>query len=87
MIKTSKLQNKELRSRMQELSGISESTVCWTTPSKYDADKSKKPLKHTIYDEPINDMGEDEELDLDEILFELELQSILDEMGYYNDDE
>lgn len=32
-------------------------------------------------------MGEDEGLDLDEILFELELQSILDEMGYYNDDE
>ena len=87
MIKTSKLQNNDLRKRMQELSGISESVVSMTTPSKLHDRQAKKGHRHTIYDDPTNDMGEDEELNLDEILFELELQSILDEMGYYNDDE
>ena len=82
MIKTSKLQNKELRDRMQELSGISESVVSMTTPSKLHDRQAKKGHRHTIYDEPINVMEDEEQLSIEEILFELELQNILDEMGY-----
>ena len=32
-------------------------------------------------------MEDEEELNIEEILFDLELQSILEEMGYYEDDE
>ena len=34
-----------------------------------------------------NDMEDEDLIDLEELLFELELQSVLEEMGYYDDDE
>ena len=87
MVKTHELKNQELKERMKRLSGLNESVVSQAMPSKYHDRQTKFKSGQVQLDDLTNDMEDEEELDIEEILFELELQSILEEMGYYEDDE
>lgn len=84
------------RLRMMELSGIPitereknkiNEVVSMVEPSKYH--NRMKPITSTL--KSLEDMDDEEELDLDELIDELEddimLDEILEEMGYYDDDE
>ena len=84
------------RLRMMELSGIPiterekkkiNEVVSMVEPSKYH--NRMKPITSTL--KSLEDMDDEEELDLDELIDELEddimLDEILEEMGYYDDEE
>ena len=84
------------RLRMMELSGIPiterekkkiNEVVSMVEPSKYH--NRMKPISSTL--KSLEDMDDEEELDLDELIDELEddimLDEILEEMGYYDDEE
>ena len=84
------------RLRMMELSGIPiterekkkiNEVVSMVEPSKYH--NRMKPITSTL--KSLEDMDDEEELDLDELIDELEddimLDEILEEMGYYYDEE
>ena len=87
MVKTHELKNQELKERMKRLSGLNESVVSQAMPSKYHDRQTKFKSGQVQLDDLTNDMEDEEMVDLEELLFELELQSILEEMGYYEDDE
>ena len=87
MVKTHELKNQELKERMKRLSGLNESVVSQAMPSKYHDRQTKFKSRQVQLDDPTNDMEDEDLIDLEELLFELELQSILEEMGYYDDDE
>ena len=86
MIRTSELKNELLVERMKKLSGIEESAISIKMPPKLH-DRQVKYKKG--YDDPdvIEDEenDENEELDLEMLMFELELDELLREMGYENE--
>ena len=86
MIRTSELKNELLVERMKKLSGIEESAISIKMSPKLH-DRQVKYKKG--YDDPdvIEDEenDENEELDLEMLMFELELDELLREMGYENE--
>ena len=88
MIKTTQLKGNQLRDRLKKLSQpLTESVVSMVEPQKYH--NRMKPINSTL--KSLEDINDEEELDLDELIDELEddimLDEILEEIGYYDDDE
>lgn len=94
MIKTIQLEGRDLRERFIKLSKPLNESVSMVEPSKYhDRVSPSSKILQTFHkqNDSIDDLDDDNELDLQELIDELEdeitLDEILQEMGYYGEDE
>ena len=94
MIKTIQLEGRDLRERFMKLSKPLNESVSMVEPSKYhDRVSPSSKILQTFHkqNDSIDDLDDDDELDLQELIDELEdeitLDEILQEMGYYGEDE